>query len=306
MSDANPSNPKTEARNVGDGEGERTFESGPVLRLEGGSDQVDANPQKVGDHGDGRGAGVEAGVEVNAGGNEKAMTNQEDEEDEEGEGEGEEGVEEGGDEEEDQGDDGEETGPEPRAEENANEPKNISAHDVGSGDQRAGGEVEGKDGVEEEAKQGGEQEAGRDGECKNKSDSEVTAVGLVGKTDDETMPDAGKPSSVEEAEGSNHAMEEGTSQKEDKSDRMEVQAEHVAEVVAPPLLSNLALVDFAGMLRVHANRNFGCLRTQIFWNTYMYMQLVILYACARILFCQRPSKTRLGMIPLFSAMNSML
>ena len=105
---------------------------------------------------------------------------------------------------------------------------------------------------------------------------------------------------------SNHAMEGDTSQKEDKSDRMEEQAEHVAEAVACPLLSNLALVDFAGMLRVHANLNYGCMPMQIFWITYMYMRLVILYACARILFCQRPGKTRLGMIPLFSEMNSML
>ena len=142
-------------------------------------------------------------------------------------------------------------------------PQSVGGDDVGRGEPKAEGEAEGKGEVEEEFKHGGDDEAMLD----------VDHV------------EGGKPISVEDAESADHVMEEGTDQKEDKLDTMEMQADQGGEVLAPPLLlSKLALVDFAGMLRVHANCNFGCLRTQIFWNTYMYMQLVILYACARILF----------------------
>ena len=306
MSDANPSNPKTEGINAGEGEGVPSNESGPVLRV--GGDHDYANPQNVGGNGN---AGVEAEVEAEVEVDEKAGIDEK--------AEAEEGVEE----EDEEDEEGEEEAQGDETEVQA-APQNIGGSDVRMGELVAVGE--GKEEVEEEAKRGGEEEAevvpqsvcGDDvGRGEPKAEGEAEGKGEVEEEvkhggDDEAMlvvdhVEGGKPISVEDAEGADHVMEEGTDQKEDKLDTMEMQADQGGEVLVPPLLlSKLALVDFAGMLRVHANRNFGCLRTQIFWNTYMYMQLVILYACARILFCQRPSKTRLGMKPLVSAMSSML
>ena len=109
------------------------------------------------------------------------------------------------------------------------------------------------------------------------------------------------------AEGEEHAAKQSTGQNEGSLDGGEGKKEEGGEVVAPPLLlSKLALIEFAGILRVHANQKYRCMPTQIFWIIYMYMQLFILNACARIISCQRPSKTRLEMQPRISAMSSML
>ena len=109
MSDANPSNPKTEDKIVGEGKGKRSNESVLHPGMIVGGDQNYANPQNVGGHGDGRGdrveagveAGVEAEVEVKAGGDESAVANEGVQEEDEGEGRSEEEAE---------GDDDEETG----------------------------------------------------------------------------------------------------------------------------------------------------------------------------------------------------
>jgi hypothetical protein len=169
-------------------------------------------------------------------------------------------------------------------------------------------------GVEEGAEGEGEEEAGSDVQGLNR-ESKVTAVGSVAveKTKDEA--DHGRvehveagistSESVEGAEGEKQAMKESAGEKEGSVDG--IKGEEGGEDVAPLLLlSKLGLVEFAGILRVHANQKYRCMPTQIFWIIYMYMQLFILNACARIISCQRPSKTRLEMQPRISAMSSML
>ena len=278
MSAANTNNPKTADKNDAEGQGERRHE-----RALNSADDVIV--------GDGR--GVES-----AEGKEKGDEDAEGKESEEAEGK-------------EEGD--EEAVPQGGVEEGAE----------GEGEEEAGsngGEelAEGKGGVKEGAKgEGGakgDEEAGSDVQGLNR-ESEVTAVGSVAveKTKDEA--DHGRvehveagistSESVEGAEGEKQAMKESAGEKEGSVDG--IKGEEGGEVVAPLLLlSKLGLVEFAGILRVHANQKYRCMPTQIFWIIYMYMQLFILNACARIISCQRPSKTRLEMQPRISAMSSML